>query len=92
MNEKELKEFYDRFSKAYSSDSSAPGKALSAACYKDGKEVCKIWLDGAWFNLNSTKASRDIASFEGFKGLVEKGYIEVRPINLEENKQVEPGE
>ena len=93
MNEKELKEFYARFADPYSSGKSI-GESLKSACMVDGKKVCEVkFIDGAYFSLKGTEASRLLKTYDGFKKICADGNLEIAAIESSKEEQVnlEPG-
>lgn len=80
LKETMLYKFYNSFS-ASVRDGYDFKTALLKACTVDGKLVFDLKLDYAWFVLNEVRAYNALQSFEGFKKLVDKGYIEVKPHN-----------
>ena len=61
--------------------------ALSMACFTDGKQVFDLKLDVAWFVMNEVTAYNALSTYDGFKTLIDKGYIEVKPYSKKEENE-----
>ena len=73
----ELKAFYKRLAEALSAGVSVKD-ALERACLKGGKKRNEYWLDSAMTSLREVEFETGLQSFESFKKLVKKGFIEVK--------------
>ena len=81
LSESTLHEFYAEYSEALNSGETF-NQALLYACYNSkGIKVFKLELDIPWFVGNEVTAYNALLTFEGFKRLIDKGYIEIRPYN-----------
>ena len=75
-------------------DNSEYPAALKAACMKNGKPRNEVEIDAEYMALNEVSISKQIETFEGFKELVDAGYIVVKRFasrTLTAEEQVEAG-
>ena len=78
LKETMLYDFYNRFSANLENGQSIK-KALLNACYMAGIQVCSLELDVSWFVANQATAINALKTYAGFKRLVDKGYIKIKP-------------
>ena len=77
-NELYLYEFYRRFTQAVKYGKSIK-QSLVRACYFRGVQILCLNLDTTWFVANEVKAINALKTYDGFRSLIEKGYIELTP-------------
>lgn len=76
--EGELRAFYNRFVEALKTEKT-PGLALGKACYKgDRKRNEAEVLDADFLSSHPAFVSRHLETFEGFKHLINKGWLAVK--------------
>ena len=88
----ELRAFYGRLKAALKEGTLET--ALKAACMKNGKPRNEVEIDAEYMALNEVSISKQIETFEGFKELVDAGYIVVKRFasrTLTAEEQVEAG-
>ena len=78
LKETMLYDFYTRFSANLANGQSIK-KALLNACYMAGMQILDLELDVTWFVANEVSATNALKTYAGFKRLVDKGYIKIKP-------------
>lgn len=71
-----LYKFYDGYFTSIESGNDCKN-ALHMACYLDGELTFDVKIDVAWFVANEVTATNALSTYDGFKRLIDKGYIEV---------------
>ncbi len=78
LKESMLHDFYNRFSANLENGQSIK-KALLNACYMAGIQIFDLELDVTWFVANQVTAINALKTYAGFRRLIDKGYIKIKP-------------